>query len=81
MRHDGDKVERFYTALQTPVTVAIESTGRNAPGAPLRSPEQYSGTGERAREENRTPNASQGDTDPHGVGRVRVPCRKLEQIA
>jgi hypothetical protein len=43
--------------------------------------EQSPGTGERAREESRTPNASQGDTDPYGVGRVRVPSRKLEQIS
>jgi hypothetical protein len=43
--------------------------------------EQCPGTGERAREEIRTPNASQGDTDPYGVGRVRVPSRKLEQIS
>jgi transposase len=27
IRHDGDAVERFYAALQPPVTVAIESTG------------------------------------------------------
>lgn len=27
IRHDGDHVERFYAALQPPVTVAIESTG------------------------------------------------------
>jgi transposase len=27
LRHDGDEVERFYAALQLPVTVAIESTG------------------------------------------------------
>lgn len=27
LRHDGDAVERFYAALQPPVTVAIESTG------------------------------------------------------
>lgn len=27
LRHEGDAVERFYAALQPPVTVAIESTG------------------------------------------------------
>jgi transposase len=27
IRHDGEDVERFYAALQPPVTVAIESTG------------------------------------------------------
>src|SRR6266568_554791 len=27
IRHEGDDVERFYAALPSPVTVAIESTG------------------------------------------------------